>query len=115
MGGSAAESSSSGRGHRSARRFVWARCADGGIYAPTATHCQTYVKDLPLAKAIADEVLLAFELNGQPLREAHGAPLRLVVPGYYATNSVKWFTEIRLEQAHSESYFPRRSTTIALM
>lgn len=89
-------------------RFVWARGADSGIYPPTGTYSDCYVKDLPLDKALADEVLLATELNGAPLNEEHGFPVRLVVSGYYGTNSVKWLTEIRLEQARAGGFFTTR-------
>ncbi len=85
--------------------YVWARGADSGIYPPTGTFSDCYLKDLPVEKAIRDEVLLATEINGVPLSEDHGAPVRLVVPGYYGTNSVKWLTEIRLEQTRPGSFF----------
>jgi len=84
---------------------VWARGADSGLYPPTGARPDAYVKDLPLEKALEEQVLLATEMNGAPLSEEHGAPLRLVVPGYYGTNSVKWLTEIRLESARADSYF----------
>ena len=48
---------------------------------------------MPLQKANED-VLLAFEMNGEELTPAHGAPLRLVVPGWYGMASVKWLTRI---------------------
>jgi DMSO/TMAO reductase YedYZ molybdopterin-dependent catalytic subunit len=88
-----------------AARYVWARGADSGIYPPTGTHSDCYLKDLPLDKAIGDEVLLATEMNGEPLSEEHGAPVRMVVPGYYGTNSVKWLTGIRLEPARADAFF----------
>lgn len=88
-----------------AARFLWSRGADSGVYPPTGTQVDSYVKDLPLDKALKDEVLLATEVNGAPLSEAHGAPVRLVVPGYYGTNSVKWLTEIRLEQTRAPGFF----------
>ena len=86
-------------------RFVWLRGADSGIYPPTGTHSDAYMKDLPLDKALGDEVLIATELGGAPLSEEHGAPVRLLVPGYYGTNSVKWLTEIRLERDRVASFF----------
>lgn len=40
------------------------------------------------------EVLLVYEMNGQPLLPQHGAPLRLIVPGWYGMASVKWLNRI---------------------
>ncbi len=57
---------------------------------------QDYARALPLAEALGDDVLLAYEMNGQPLLPQHGAPLRLVVPGWYGMTQVKWLKEIRV-------------------
>lgn len=53
-----------------------------------------YVKSLPVEEARREEVLLAYEMNGQPLPMLNGFPLRLVVPGWYATYWVKALHEI---------------------
>lgn len=55
---------------------------------------QTYARSLPLAEAMRSEVLLAYEMNGEPLPPQHGFPLRLVVPGWYGMASVKWLHAI---------------------
>jgi sulfane dehydrogenase subunit SoxC len=55
---------------------------------------QHYERSLPIDDALADEPLLAYEMNGQPLPPQHGAPLRLVVPGWYGMASVKWLDRI---------------------
>jgi sulfite oxidase len=60
---------------------------------------------IPLAKALGPEVLLAYEMNGAPLTPLHGAPLRLVVPGYIGARSVKWLGEISVQDAPSDNYF----------
>ena len=57
---------------------------------------QTYERALPLADAMRPEVLLADEMNDQPLPPQHGSPLRLVVPGWYGMTSVKWLTRIEV-------------------
>lgn len=49
---------------------------------------------LNIAEAMRNDVILAFEMNGRPLEPQHGAPLRLLVPGWYGMASVKWITDI---------------------
>lgn len=53
-----------------------------------------YERSLSLDAAMRPEVLLAYEMNGRPLEPQHGAPLRLLVPGWYGMTSVKWLTRI---------------------
>lgn len=60
---------------------------------------------IPLDKAMTEDVLLAFEMNGEPLLPVHGYPVRVVVPGCIGARSVKWVSEIRLTDAPSENYF----------
>jgi DMSO/TMAO reductase YedYZ molybdopterin-dependent catalytic subunit len=55
---------------------------------------QDYQRGLPVAAAMRDEVLLAYEMNGAPLPVQHGFPVRLVVPGWYGMASVKWLHRI---------------------
>jgi sulfite oxidase len=60
---------------------------------------------IPLDKARRSEVLLAWEMNGQPLLPVHGAPLRVVVPGYIGARSVKWLERIELRSEPWTGYF----------
>jgi sulfane dehydrogenase subunit SoxC len=53
-----------------------------------------YERSLPLEEALHEEVLLAYEMNGQPLPPQHGFPLRLIVPEWYGMTSVKWLKSI---------------------
>jgi sulfane dehydrogenase subunit SoxC len=53
-----------------------------------------YERSLPVADALREEVLLAYAINGQPLPPQHGAPLRLIVPGWYGMTHVKWLQAI---------------------
>lgn len=56
----------------------------------------SFSRSLPLAEATRGEVLVAWAMNGAPLLPQHGAPLRLVVPGWYGMASVKWLARIEL-------------------
>ena len=69
------------------------------------TSCEWFVKDLPLARLAAGDVLLAYELNGAPLPAEHGFPVRLVVPGYYGTNSVKWLWRLHIAEGRADGPF----------
>ena len=55
---------------------------------------QDYERSLTVRDALRPEVLLAYEMNGRPLEPQHGAPVRLLVPGWYGMTSVKWLTRI---------------------
>jgi DMSO/TMAO reductase YedYZ molybdopterin-dependent catalytic subunit len=55
---------------------------------------QSYQRSLTVSEATRPEVLLAYEMNGQPLQPQHGYPLRLLVPGWYGMTSVKWLDRI---------------------
>jgi DMSO/TMAO reductase YedYZ molybdopterin-dependent catalytic subunit len=55
---------------------------------------QDYQRSLPVAEAVREDVLLAYEMNGTPLPPQHGYPVRLVVPGWYGMAHVKWLSRI---------------------
>jgi DMSO/TMAO reductase YedYZ molybdopterin-dependent catalytic subunit len=65
---------------------------------------QTYERSLAIADAMRSEVLLAYEINGQPLPPQHGYPLRLIVPGWYGMTHVKWLHRITALNAPFRGY-----------
>ncbi|GAA2184157.1 sulfite oxidase [Micromonospora lupini] len=65
---------------------------------------QDYQRALPVADALREEVLLAYEMNGAPLLPQHGAPLRLIVPGWYGMAHVKWLHSIEVRTEPFEGY-----------
>ena len=77
----------------------------GADVSPEAEPAQPYGGSISLAKATAGEVLLAWEMNGAPLPRVHGAPVRLVVPGYIGARSVKWVERITVQDSPSDNYF----------
>jgi sulfite oxidase len=70
-----------------------------------ALPAQPYGGSIPLAKAMSEEVLLAWEMNRQPLPRIHGGPVRVLVPGYIGARSVKWVNSITVQAVPSQNYF----------
>jgi sulfite oxidase len=66
---------------------------------------QPYGSSIPLAKAAAGEVLLAWAMNDRPLPPVHGGPVRVVVPGYIGARSVKWVSRVTVRERPSDNYF----------
>jgi DMSO/TMAO reductase YedYZ molybdopterin-dependent catalytic subunit len=65
---------------------------------------QDYQRSLTLDDATREEVMLVYEMNGQPLQPQHGFPVRLMVPGWYGMTSVKWLTKIEAISEHFSGY-----------
>lgn len=71
------------------------RGADSGLLAHSNLPL-TFERSLSVLDATHQDVLVAYEMNGLPLTPAHGAPVRLVVPGWYGMASVKWLACIEV-------------------
>jgi len=63
---------------------------------------------IALEKAFAPDVILAYEMNGEPLAPEHGFPLRVIVPGYIGARSVKWLRAITLQEHVSTNPYQAR-------
>ncbi|MEO8372866.1 MAG: molybdopterin-dependent oxidoreductase [Candidatus Solibacter sp.] len=59
---------------------------------------QQFGRSITLENALKPEPLLAWALNGEPLTLPQGAPLRLIMPGWYGVANVKWLSEIHLQE-----------------
>jgi DMSO/TMAO reductase YedYZ molybdopterin-dependent catalytic subunit len=101
----------------SAREFVFFGADKGEEDVEWRT--QKYKIDVPFGrslnreKAMSGEPLLAWALNGEPLTKHQGAPLRLLVPGWYGVANVKWLSQIHIqEDAYMGKYQSRWYRTV---
>ncbi|MDP3838334.1 MAG: molybdopterin-dependent oxidoreductase [Methylococcales bacterium] len=67
-----------------------------GADSALLTTTPDFIKSLPLAKALDENTLIAFEMNGEPLPHWNGFPVRLIVSGWVATYWMKHLTEINV-------------------
>lgn len=64
-----------------------------------------FIRSIPLSRALDPTTLIAYRMNGEPLTLAHGAPLRLVVPGWAGDHWVKWLTSLRLQRDEAVGFY----------
>jgi len=83
-----------------AASFVWMSGAD----RPLGTQ-PPFVRQVPLQKAVDPDTLVAYEMNGQPISAAHGAPLRVVVPGWEGAYSVKWLNRLTVATREHDGFW----------
>jgi DMSO/TMAO reductase YedYZ molybdopterin-dependent catalytic subunit len=69
---------------------------------------QHFARSLPVDDARQPDVMLAYEMNGQPLPVAHGAPVRLLMPGWYGVANVKWLNRIHVQDTRFMNRFMAR-------
>jgi sulfite oxidase len=77
----------------------------GGADAPPKPTVPAFVRSIPMARALDPSTLVAYRMNGEPLTLAHGAPLRLVVPGWAGDHWVKWLTSLHLQKEEATGFF----------
>src|SRR6266542_548779 len=101
----------------SAREFVFFGADHGEEEVEWRT--QKYKIDVPFGrslsreKALSPDPFLAWALNGEPLTKHQGAPLRLIVPGWYGVANVKWLSQIHIqEDAYLGKYQARWYRTV---
>jgi DMSO/TMAO reductase YedYZ molybdopterin-dependent catalytic subunit len=73
-----------------------------------AEYKMNFGRDLNVAEALRDEILLAYDMNGKPLADHNGAPVRLIVPGWYGVAWVKYLTRIEVHDRPYQNRFMAR-------
>jgi sulfite oxidase len=64
-----------------------------------------FVRQVPMAKAMHADTIIAWDMNGQPIPLVHGAPLRAIIPGWEGAYSVKWVNELNVLAKDSDSFW----------
>jgi DMSO/TMAO reductase YedYZ molybdopterin-dependent catalytic subunit len=69
---------------------------------------EQFARSMGLADAMSPDNLLCYEMNGEPLPQSHGFPMRLVAPGWYGVANVKWLQRIEVLNTRLENRFMGR-------
>jgi len=79
----------------------------GGEQLPANIDPKTIMVERSVPIAALEDALLAWEINGKPISLAHGGPLRLVLPGYYGVNNVKYIKKLAFTEKESDATIQR--------
>lgn len=69
---------------------------------------QHFARSMALPDALDPRNLLCYEMNGEPLPQAHGFPIRLIAPGWYGVANVKWLQRIEVFSTRYQNRFMAR-------
>ena len=83
-----------------------------GLDGPPVETVPDLVKSLPMDKALEEDILVAYEMNGTPLLMLNGFPARIIVPGWYGTYWVKCLKEINVLDKPFEGFWVKVSYRI---
>ncbi len=87
-------------GVRDSGKFVLLNGADRALGS-----MQDFIRQVPIAKAMHPDTLIAYEMNGQPLPPLHGFPLRAIVPGWEGAYAMKWLTTLRVVDREFDGFW----------
>ena len=76
-----------------------------GADRPVSAQTPLFLRSIPLEKGLHRDTLLAYRMNGDPLPLLHGAPLRVITPGWMADTCTKWLTEVTVLEHEAKGYF----------
>ena len=88
-------------GFRAEARHVQFQGAD----RPALASVPLFIRSIPVEKALHPDTILAYEMNGQPVPLLHGAPLRVITPGWMAESCIKWLTDIVVREDEATGYY----------
>lgn len=81
----------------------------GGETFPAGIDPKTVVVERSVPWTELENAILAWELNGRPIPLAHGGPLRLIIPGYYGVNNIKYVKRVAFTQDETGANIQRSS------
>jgi DMSO/TMAO reductase YedYZ molybdopterin-dependent catalytic subunit len=84
---------------------AWVLCTG---YDSDATSGEVYTTNLPLGRAVEDDVLLVHEWNGHALPREHGGPCRMITPKLYAWKGAKWIRRIDFLDRNRRGFWEER-------
>jgi DMSO/TMAO reductase YedYZ molybdopterin-dependent catalytic subunit len=82
------------------RKFM---TSTGGEVLPEGIDPKTIIVERSVPIDAMENAILAWEMNGEPISLAHGGPLRIIIPGYYGVNNIKYVKKVAFTETESDA------------
>lgn len=76
-----------------------------GADRPVLPETPQFVRSIPIEKALHPDTILAYRMNDEPVPLLHGAPLRLIAPGWMADSCLKWVTDLSVQDHEAQGFY----------
>jgi DMSO/TMAO reductase YedYZ molybdopterin-dependent catalytic subunit len=76
-----------------------------GLEKPAMNETPDFFREMSIAEAMEEQILVAYSMNGEDLPYLNGFPLRMVIPGHFADSWVKMLSEITVMESYQQSFF----------
>ena len=86
-----------------------------GFDEPVMKSDKKFVRSIPLSTLAEAGAILAFTMNRQPIPLVHGGPVRLVIPGFYGQNWIKWVTKLVFSKEPDERMYAKKAYRMPLV
>jgi DMSO/TMAO reductase YedYZ molybdopterin-dependent catalytic subunit len=83
---------------------------DGADKPPTA-QAPDFIRSVPMWKALSPHTMVAWEMGGKPIPHLHGGPVRVLVPGFVGSASVKWLERIMVRTDEFDGFYMKSNYT----
>lgn len=82
-----------------------------GADKPPAPQAPDFIRSVPLWKALAPHTMIALEMGAKPIPHLHGGPVRVIVPGFVGSASMKWIERIVLLPEEFDGFYMKSNYT----
>lgn len=76
-----------------------------GLEKPAIDETPKFFREMPIDEALTDDLIVAYEMNGEDIPYLNGFPLKLIIPGHFSDSWVKMLSEITVMDEYRKSFF----------
>ena len=82
-----------------------------GADKPPTPQAPDFIRSVPMWKALSPHTMVAFEMGGKPIPHLHGGPVRVIVPGFVGSASIKWLERVMVQVDEFDGFYMKSNYT----
>ena len=82
-----------------------------GADKPPTPQAPDFIRSVPMWKALSPHTMVAFEMGGKPIPHLHGGPVRVIIPGFVGSASIKWLERVMVQVDEFDGFYMKSNYT----